>query len=68
MNDIVDRLRTRYKVMCRRCEHFNCDMTTPHEVMDAAADTIARLRDENAELRARLDYRTELLERTRGVL
>lgn len=44
VNDIVERLRTRYKVMCRRCQHFDCDMTTPHEVMGAAADDIDRLR------------------------
>ncbi len=42
--DVVDLLRTRYKVECRICHHFNSDMSTVHAVMDDAANEIERLR------------------------
>jgi cell division FtsZ-interacting protein ZapD len=37
---IIDKLRTRYKVCCRICGHFDSDMTTVHEVMEEAAQVI----------------------------
>jgi hypothetical protein len=43
---ILDKLRTRYKVRCRICNHFDADMTTVHEVMDEAASTIELLQHE----------------------
>ena len=52
MNDFVQRLRTRYKLRCRRCNRFNVDMEDLHALLDQAADEIERLRAENAKLRA----------------
>lgn len=53
--DIVERLRTRYKLRCRRCDRFNVDTGDLHALLDQAADEIERLRTENAELQSRLD-------------
>ena len=44
MTDLVERLRSRYKVICRICGHMNSDMSTVHAVLDEAADEIERLR------------------------
>lgn len=42
--DIVEKLRSRYKVICRICQHMDSDMGTVHAVMDEAAAEIERLR------------------------
>lgn len=49
MTDLVERLRSRYKVICRICGHMNSDMSTVHAVLDEAADEIERLRRWKAE-------------------
>jgi hypothetical protein len=47
--DIVEKLRSRYKVICRICQHMDSDMGTVHAVMDEAAAEIERLRRWKAE-------------------
>lgn len=51
--DIMEKLRSRYKVRCRICQHMDSDMGTVHAVMDEAADEIERLRAELDAERAR---------------